>query len=164
VRSFEGDQDRFTLVLGHDTYQSDSMEMGTSLLSADDIAGLRARRILLNEGAVVPPGRSSQGRPDDSMVEVLVRGMQSSLSVEASPLPQLFHAVGVADQRYFLAAAKLTAVLWLKLSGTVAHVLELEMKLKRTNSLEVHFRGARGRVYSNREPDIIEVDGVCRLE
>jgi hypothetical protein len=162
VRTFEGDEDRFTLVLGPHANQGDSMEMGTSLLSVDEIATLRARRILLNEATVETSG-GRQARGGDSMVEALVQGLQSPLPVERSPLPQLYRTIGTNDKRYFLAAAKLTAVLWLRLSGTVAQVLELEMRFQGTDALVIHFRGTRGRVYTNREPEIIEVDGVCQL-
>jgi hypothetical protein len=60
-----------------------------------------------------------------------------------------------------VAATKLLAVLWLRLTGTVEHVLELDIKVKSSTTLVVHFRGERARVYTNREPIVITVDGTC---
>ena len=93
------------------------MEMATSELSADDIARLRARRILLDEPLPTPLGRSIGGMPRDSMLDAFARGLQTPLPVDRSPLPPLFRRIGVADRGYFLEAARLTAVLWLRLLG-----------------------------------------------
>jgi hypothetical protein len=164
VRTFEDGKDRFTLVLSADAqHQGSMMEMATNGVSADDIARLRARRILLAETLPAPSGHASRGFGEEGMLETLVRGLHAPVSVEHSPLPVLFRSIGATNKSHFLAAAKLTAVLWLRLSGTVAHVFELEMKFKGANALTVRFRGARNRVYTNREPEIITVDGVCSL-
>lgn len=136
VRTFEGNLDRFTLVLGSDAQlESNSMEMSTNGMSADDIARLRARRILLDETLQASPARSGVGFGEDGMLETLVRGLNTSVEVVRSPLPELARNIGVADKRRVLAAAELTAVLWLRLSGTVTHIFELELKFQGANAL-----------------------------
>lgn len=164
VRTFEGGTDRFTLVLGPDAQsQGNLMEVAVNGTSAKEIARLRARRILLNEPLADSLGRSLHAAGNDSTLEMYVRGLQSQLQVEQSPLPALARRLSVENQAYFLAAAKLTAILWLRLSGTVAHVLELEMKFRGNDALAVKFRGARARVYNNQAPEVIAVEGLCLL-
>jgi hypothetical protein len=158
VRTFEDGKDRFTLVLGPDAqHQGSIMEMATNGVSADEIARLRARRILLAETLPAPSGHA------EGMLEALVRGLHAPVSVEHSPLPVLFRSIGATNKSHFLAAAKLTAILWLRLSGTVAQVFEMDMKFKGASALTIRFRGARDRIYTNRDPEIITVDGVCSL-
>jgi hypothetical protein len=68
------------------------------------------------------------------------------------------------DTELFLAAARLVAVLWLRLSGTVEHIFELELRMQGHSALAVRFEGQRHRQYSNVEPAIIRVEGVCSLQ
>jgi hypothetical protein len=142
--------------------RSGSYDMGTSSLSADEIAELRARRILLDE---LPPTAHSKWHrsSEQSTVEMFVRGLGSELAVERSPLPDLFRRTRGGDRRRFLIAAKLLAVLWLKLTGTVEHVLELDISFASDSSLNIHFRGERARLYTNREPISFMVEGTCHL-
>jgi hypothetical protein len=56
--------------------------------------------------------------------------MDSQMSVERSPLPELYRNIGDSGKPHFIAAAKLTAVLWLRPTGTVANVYDLELQLK----------------------------------
>ena len=129
--------------------------------SPDDIAELRARRILLDEE---PPkhGRSSRDRINKSMLESLVEGMQMPIQVTKSPFPDLFKTLG-DDPDFFLAASRLFGVLWLKLSGVVEHILKLDLSLDNATALHIDFRGQRQRVYQNTEPTIISVEGQCNL-
>jgi hypothetical protein len=164
VRTFANSEDRYTLTLAPDgtAHGSNAVEMVTSGYTADDIAALRARRILLDERLPATVLRPYGGR-DDSTLEMLVRGLNTPMAVERSPLPELSRAIGQNGAARLVAAAKLTAVLWLRLTGTVAHVLDLDMRLKSRNTLVVRFRGERARVYSNKEPEVITVEGTCPL-
>jgi hypothetical protein len=62
-----------------------------------------------------------------------------------------------------MAAARLVAVLWLRLSGTVEHIFELELRMRGGSALAVRFEGQRHRQYSNVEPPIIRFKGTCKL-
>ncbi|MFN2397825.1 MAG: SEFIR domain-containing protein [Gemmatimonadaceae bacterium] len=162
TRTLEGGEDLFFVTLLVDERAQRGTEMSTSGVSVDDIAELRARRILLDER---PPSAESKWHASgfDSTLEMLVRGLGTELSVEGSPLPALFRTMGNRDAARFTAAARLVAVLWLRLTGTVEHVLELEMRSKSKASLTVRFRGQRARLYTNREPVEISVEGTCEL-
>ena len=164
TRVFEGGMDRYTLILAPEQGgQGGIMEMATSGLSADDIATLRARRILLNE--TLPSATSSPHGPEGgSMLEHLIRGLHSPIDVDRSPLPDLYRSGGRASSAHFVQAAKLVSVLWLRLSGTVANVLDLDLCLEPAGVLRVYFRGERARIYDNKEPEVIEVAGACKIE
>jgi hypothetical protein len=160
VRTFEGGEDRFAVSLTPDDGARNIPEMSTSGVSADDIAVLRARRILLDER---PPSAESKwhagGR--DSTLDSLVRGY-STLPVDRSPLPGLYGVMKGRPSSEFVAAATLVAVLWLRLTGTVEHILQLDIRLGR-GSLKIAFRGQRPHLYANRPPFEISIEGVCAL-
>lgn len=163
VRSIENEDDRFTLSLAMEPdAQRHFPEMTTEGFSADEIASLRARRILLDEHLPEPASRS-RGWNQESLLEGLVKGFNSPISVEKSPLPDLYRETGADRPSRFIEPAKLVAAMWLLMTGTVEHVLDLEMYVSSPGVLTVHFRGERARVYTNKEPEIIEVDGTCML-
>ena len=138
-------------------------EMGTTGYSADDIAMLRARRILLDETISTRAGGLPGPRYEDTMLDTLVRGLNTNRPVARSPLPSLYGQLEGTERSHFLRAACLTAVYWLWLSGTVEHVLELRLRLKGREALGVRFHGRRRRVYSNQEPVELRVEGDCPL-
>jgi hypothetical protein len=163
VRSVQEGDDRFTITLAPDQQHGGGiMETATTGYSADDIALLRARRILLDEPLPPPPARQFGSR-GDSMLESLVRGLQTSVSVERSPLPGFFRDLRAEPRARALTATKLLAILWLRVTGTVEHVLELDIRAKSPATLAIHFRGERERIYTNREPLVIAVDGTCSV-
>ncbi len=116
---------------------------------------MRIRRILLNERL------PKKERMQDAMLESFVRGGSSLMQVLESPFPKLFAGIG-KDADLFVAAARLSAVLMLRLSDAIEHVLELTLGL-RGDSLDVSFRGQRARRYGNVDPPVIAVQGSCRL-
>lgn len=152
---------RLTLVADPTDYGAGFMEMSTSGYSADDIATLRARRILLNE-------RRSSDRTDtvrllnDTTLEVLIRGMNTPLQVTESPLPALFADVG-SDSDTFIPAARLLLVLYLRLSGVVEHVFKLELTFEDRDRLHVDFEGQRPKKYTNVAAPLVAIRGVCVL-
>lgn len=152
---------RLTFQVDQTDYGAGFMEMSTSGYSADDIATLRARRILLNEQ------RPSSGADvvrvlNDSTLEVLVRGMNTPLQVTSSPLPALFADTG-NDQAAFISAARLLLVLYLRLSGVVEHVFRLDLKFESPERVRVDFDGQRPRKFTNVEAPRVSVSGVCDL-
>jgi hypothetical protein len=141
-------------------------EMATTGYSADDIAILRARRILLDEPLPGRPTflpRNSVARGgQDALLDLLIRG-QGKLAVDRSPLPAMYASWG-DDHASFLQAARLAAVLWLTLTNVVEHVESLDLAFTSDDALSVRFRGTRQRVYTNQDPATISVTGTCALE
>jgi len=128
-------------------------------LSADQIAELRARRLLLNEAprsAGVPTGAAP-----DSFLEALVQGVSTPLKIIGSPLPELWQSTK-ENPAEFATLARLVCVFELALSGTVEAVLRLDIAV-RGNDAHVIFRGQRRQQYVNQEPAIITVEGTCHL-
>ncbi len=151
------------VVAAEDTdYGAGFMEMSTAGYSADDIAVLRARRILLNET------RATKGREDivacmnDSTLEVLIRGLNAPLQVNASPLPDLYAKTN-EDRDAFIRIARLLLVLYLRLSGTVEHILALDLAFEAADTLRVDFEGQRAKKYTNEPAPRISVHGTCVL-
>lgn len=135
-------------------------EMATSGKSADDIAELRARRILLDEH---PPAEVARWATTNTMIETLVQGLGSrGRSLADSPIPALYRQLGT-DEPLFLAAARLMAVLELKRTETVEHVLELTLRMSDPRHLHVRFRGRRRKVYTNVPAHEMAFEGVCPL-
>lgn len=154
---FEAGQEIWVLVLSEiETDYGTAMEVSVEGHSADEIAEMRARRILLNEGV-----SSRRLRMRDDMLEMFVQGMNTPIKVPHSPLPGLY-AEWKHDPATFVALARLAAVLWLRLSGAVEAVLHLEMRLEE-DGLRVEFEGRRRRQYVNADPYVIQVRGVCPL-
>lgn len=134
-------------------YGAGAMELAYSGFHPDKIAEMRARRILLDEKA----------KSWDIMLEVLVRGQSTPIQIKESLFPMLFSKLG-NEAEYFLAIARLFAVLQLRLSGVIEHVHRLELKLIESCKLSVAFEGQRPRKYFNVEPPIIKVEGLCNLK
>lgn len=162
-QNWQGGSTAWKLVLreAQTDYGGGVMQMATAGRTADEIAELRARRILLNDPPLVQDG-DAWNRPDDTLLEALVRRQNAPISVESSPLPKLYTVLGDRPE-YFMAAARLLAILWLKLSGTIEHVLELSLNLEGAGTLVVSFRGRRARVYGNVDPPVIAIEGRCTL-
>ena len=127
-------------------------------ITPDQIAEMRARRILLNEKTDELPRRE---------LESYIRGSALPehdliLEVPESPIPALYQSYGQTVER-FQKFAHLAAVLHLKLSDTIGDVLQLDLKLLDSKQLQVRFKGRRPRATTTTGPAIIEVDGICPL-
>lgn len=166
VQSTSGSQTVWKVVLNEDSRGQDAgiwNEVMVNNISPDQIAEMRARRILLNEklGSINQTG--PLGLANDPMLESFVEsGMSSSLQVSKSPIPDLYRSFGQTPER-FLKFARLVSVFYLKLSNTVEHILELNLELLNPRQLQVRFKGRR-QPYTNVEPSIIQVNGICPLE
>jgi hypothetical protein len=141
-------------------YGAGIMEMATSTQSADDIAVLRARRILLDE-RLSARRSGNTGMLDDSMLNAMIAGISTPLRVDASPLPDVWKMLG-HDPAAFVEAARLVAVMWLRLSGVAQFVERLDLHVE-GETLFVDFAGVRARKYTNQAPTRIEVRGSCGL-
>lgn len=144
-------------------------EMTVNGISPDQIAEMRARRILLDEK--VDPIKPGGSQPVDSLnqetLEFHIRGSLSSprerrLEMTSSPIPGIYRQWRQTPER-FKKFARLISVLYLRLSNTVDHILQLDMDLLDSTQLRVRFRGRRPRLYDNVEPAILEFEGICSL-
>ena len=164
ARTLEDGNERFMLQLApeRDGPSRGFHEMSTGSHSADAIAELRARVILLDERLASQATRSRLSGGDQTL-DWLVKGSDPVFTTERSPLPSLYRDLVGATRGRVEPAAKLLATLWLRATGTVEHVLELDMRLVRGPALSVDFRGRRAKVYTNREPVEIRVKGRCPL-
>jgi hypothetical protein len=143
------------VVLRADTDRRDVMEMGFNGISADDLATMRARLILLDEA----PGRD--GRTADPMLMAMVQGF-SGLEIKEGAFKELWREAG-GDPDAFLRMARLWAAFLLVASGTCEQILELSLGPIAGNEMPVRFRGRRRRAYDNVAPTVIDVAGTCRL-
>lgn len=135
-------------------YGAGYMETAYNNYTIDDLAEMRARRILLDEKL------SSR---QDTMLEVMISGLGAQRKVEQSPLPPLYKEFK-DNIELFLAAARLFSVLWLRLSGVVEHIFQIDLEILNEKELKVSFEGQRPRKYSNVDPSTITIEGVCKLK
>ncbi len=140
-----------------------SMEIATSGLNPDQIAERRARLILLNENPVKGrDGKQLEMDPKKTMLFVMTSGVNTPIRVERGVLPDLAQELDT-NPSDFLRLARLSAILYLRGSITVAAVQHLEMEMVDPSHVRIAFRGQRPKFYSNVEPHIISVDGMCDL-
>ena len=135
-------------------------ELSLSGIGADDLAELRARRILLNEQEDVPDN-SAVSDVDKLTRELFVSGPDTTFPVQSSSFPVLYRQFGRYAQK-FLEIAWVDAVARLVLSGCVSTVRRLELSMV-GNSLRVSFAGLRKRKFASAIPREIRIEGYCSL-
>ena len=139
-------------------------DMTFNNISPDQIAEMRARRILLDEKLEELPEHFQNrtgfvGLLNQTTLELFIRE-GNGFEIPESAIPFLYRSVA---QGRFEKFARLISVLHLKLSGTVEDVLQFDLKLLEPKQLQVKFQGRRPQRYTNVEPSIIQVDGICSL-
>ena len=122
-----------------DTNRHLSQDMGVNDISADEIATMRARLLLLGE----------QPQPRD-------RGADGSI------FPELW-IDSAGDVIKFLRFGRLTAVFQLKTTNTCKEILELRIGPVADQQLHVRFRGRREARWTS-TVTTIAVEGDCALE
>lgn len=132
------------------------MDTAFNGISADDLARMRARLILLDELI------SGQGTETGSLLQHFVSGSNPVVKVERGVFPNFWKHMSDQPQ-LFVPLARLLAVFYLKASNTVEQVLELSLGPVSGTRLPVIFRGQRKRVYTNSAPAVIEFKGDCDL-
>ena len=171
-----GSQTVWKIVLEEDSrgqYNNPYDEMAINNISPDRIAEMRARRILLDEKLeTVNPSLNStnliyQPTSEPSILESSIRGgglsyRENDLQILNSPIPNLYRSYGQTVEK-FKKFACLISVLYLKLSGTVEDVLQLDLELLNPKQLHVIFKGHRPQGYTDVKPSTIQVDGICPL-
>jgi hypothetical protein len=151
------------LELEEDEYatRGGSFEFSMVGYSTDEIAEMRARRILLDEKLDLRFG--GKGDLNRQMLENSVGGgYDSKFVVSRSPIPGLYSDIGGQTQE-FIEAARLYSVLLLLLTHTVDKILRLDLEMRSDATLAVDFEGTRPPRYSNEEPHVIQVQGACNL-
>ena len=136
--------------------QGNSMEVSLNGYSADEIAKLRTRLLLLNETPNI------QSKNESSWINSYVEGYDNTVKIKKSIFPDLWKQLKTQPQ-LFLYHARLAAVYYLKMSHTIEHILELKLSLIKGNVMSIRFRGQRKQAYGQ-EPTVIEVIGNCHLE
>ncbi|MDB6066201.1 MAG: hypothetical protein JWR26_2409 [Pedosphaera sp.] len=148
------------------TYGGDfASEIGTQGHSADDIATMRARRILLNNPGSLPKNTRMSGHDDiqNAMLDSLITGLNTAFPVKESPMQPLYSRLK-NDPASFLRVARLQAMLLLRTSGTIEHLLRLDLGPIHGGKMHVRFRASRRKIYTNKAATIIEFEGECPLE
>lgn len=133
------------------------MEMSVNGVGPDQIARMRAGRILLND----PPPRIGRGFGEGMLLESSIVGSSDRYQTKESVIREVFRKHGSTSE--WKEMARLKAVFLLKITGTVEHIIELALGTVRGNKVKVSFKGRRSQRYDNREPEIIEITGVCEL-
>jgi hypothetical protein len=162
-----GDEQVWTLTLKEENvqYGGGLMEMalnsGGRHLSADDIAKLRAGRILLND----PPAASDRraGHLQGAFEESFIRGVNVPVPATDCVLQTVYRQHGSADAT-FLQTARLAAIFVLKASGVCEQVLELRLGPVANGKCHVKFRGRRQAQFQNVEPATLTLEGDCQLD
>ena len=171
AQNISGSQTIWKVVLeenGHGQYDNPFDDMTFNNISPDQIAEMRARRILLDEKLESVSLWSNQSNVmNQATLELSIGGGSSSyhesgLQIPKSPIPKLYQSFGQSAGR-FEKFARLISVLYLKLSNTVEDVLQLDLKLLDSKRLQVRFKGCRPQRYGSVKPSIIQVDGICPL-
>ena len=170
VQITSGSQTVWKVVLKEDSGEQNFSPLGEiayNNISPNQIAKMRAKRILLDEKLGYSNQVGYAGFTNDSLLESFIQGGTSplyelGLQIQESPLPNLYRSFGHTPQR-FQKFARLTSALYLKLSNTVEDILQLDLELLDPNQLQVHFKGHRRRHSTNVEPYIVQVNGICPL-
>ncbi|HAJ63156.1 MAG TPA: hypothetical protein DCP31_31255 [Cyanobacteria bacterium UBA8543] len=136
------------------------------LYSADDIAQLKAKRILLNDPPKLPILEDAQiftpAIAERKMLENLIRGNDTATSVEDCVLQSLY-PLYKDRSKVFLELARLRSIFFLKAAGIVEQVQELSLGPISEGKVHVRFRGKRRQLSVNNEPTFIDIEGDCSL-
>lgn len=136
-------------------------EVALPYLTSDQIAEIRAKRILLNEN--LP---SSNIPLNDAIRDAFITGISNIIKLELYIPSALYKQEGQKvsfNKEFFLAEIKLLLVQSLILSNTVEYIFTLDLQFVSDSQISVKFEGKRARVYSNVATPIIKVEGVGNL-
>lgn len=123
----------------------------------DDLARLRAGRVLLNDPAPTPGQRRDLSF---NSIESYIAG-GGSHPVNECVIRSVFRTYG-QDSKW-QAIARLKAIFQLKASGVVHHIFELAIGNVEMGGVRITFRGQRNPHYAGTPPTTIEIDGICPI-
>jgi hypothetical protein len=121
-------------------------------LSADEIATMRATRILFND-----PPASKQANSFDSVEMFIKGGIHGAMEITESPIPHLLKELP-RGERTTWEAVRLALIAHLKMSGTVEHIEKLKFSVRGGRLVRIEFRGRRAKPYVNAEAYVIDLD------
>jgi class 3 adenylate cyclase len=134
--------------------------------SADDIATLKARRLLLNDPPKLLMLQDAQvfspAMAEREMLEKLIQTTPTNISIEYCVL-QALYPIYKEKPKVFLELARLQAIFYLKAAGVVGQVMELSIGSISQGKVHVRFQGKRAQVYTGVEPTTIAIEGDCSL-
>jgi hypothetical protein len=143
---------------GSNVFEASSFGIGGHLYSADDIARMRACRILLND----PPPTTGRFRGFGS-AEILSGYIDGSGRFPTRDcIVRNTHATHGTSSNW-RDFARLKSAFLLKASGVVSHILEFTIGPERKGAVQVTFRGERNPRYTGAPPSKIELAGSCPL-
>jgi hypothetical protein len=131
---------------------------GGKSYTPDDMARLRAGRILLNNPA--PRSGPSRGFSSEDTILSWMEG-SGRYPVKECVVCTAFGAHGTSAN--WKTVARLKAVFLLKAAGVVEHVLDLTLGAVRGGRVEVKFRGQRATRHGA-TPVVIELNDTCPLD
>lgn len=135
-----------------------SMEMTVNGVGPDEIARMRAGRILLND----PPPHTGRGFGQNMLLESSIAGGIDKYQAKECVIQEVYRKHGKGSE--WKEMARLKAVFLLKMTGTVEHVIELTIGAVRAGTVSVSFRGRRPQRYSNVAPETLTIEGMCPLQ
>ena len=158
VEHFVGTSETSFLVTFHpDQIDFDSrLEIGFGDVGVDQLAVMRARRLLLDDYPVRETSDINEVTRD-----LFIGGQGTVLRITESIFPRLYTVFG-HDPLLFLNIAWIAAVTQLTLSNCVAQIEELALEFV-ADQLQVKFKGSRHKRYTNVPAFVVAVEGVCKL-
>jgi hypothetical protein len=162
-----GDRASWTLTL-----KADPMEYGGGIMhdvglqengrnySGDDIAEMRARRLLLNEN---PAGISRRQGAGMGLLEAFIQGASSKHPVKSCIFEQ-FSSDLREGPIHGMRKARLAAIYALKASQVFEQITELRLGPIENGKLHVKCRGKRRAQFTNQEATVIEIEGEYALQ
>ena len=142
-----------------------TLNTGKKRYSPDEIATLRARRILLNYPPPVDDSQrtsTDQKLMDQAMLEAQIRGVNTLVTVSDCIIRVVYAERRQADTD-FLKLARLASIFMLRVGGVVEHVHKLTLGPIHNGLVHVDFVGVRRKQYANREATVIRMKGDCPL-
>ncbi len=135
-------------------------EMNYNQYSTDDIAEMRAGRLLINNP---PPPRRRSGVNSDSFLESIIAGRSDSPVQTGECVIRTVVQKYRIDLQQALIRARLEAIFRLKAAQIVGSIFELALGPVDGDKLHVRFRGQRPRRNQGEEPEMIAIEGECDL-
>ena len=135
-------------------------EMSFNQYSSDDIAEMRAGRLLINNP---PPPRKRSGVTTDSYLESIIAGQSDSPAKTGECVVRQVVQKYRSDLQQSLAWARLEAIFRLKAARIIGSVFELTLGPVDGDKLHVQFSGKRPRRNQTEEPETITIKGQCDL-
>ena len=134
--------------------------------SADDIATLKARRLLLNDPPKLLMLQDAQvfspALAEREVLEKLIQSSATPIRIENCVIQSSYSAYK-EQPKVFLELARLQAIFYLKAAGVVEQVTELSLGPICQGKVHVRFQGKRQQVYAGIEPAVMAIEGDCSL-